>query len=191
MSQRDDLLAAARKLLAEKGYDRTTARDLATAAGAHLGSIGYHFGSKDALMTQATLQAQGEWGAIVDHAVAQADASTPTQRLQVCIDTLSKAINAQPEIIVASTQAIAKAGLDEEIRDTLADVNADARTDFAALALGIPKETVQADQARSLGSLVHAIVIGLSIQLMIDPQSAPTGADLATALQTLTTPAKS
>ena len=50
MGQREDLLTAAKKLLVEKGYHRTTARDIAAASGAHLGSIGYHYGSKDALM---------------------------------------------------------------------------------------------------------------------------------------------
>ncbi|MEE2048041.1 helix-turn-helix domain-containing protein, partial [Nocardiopsis tropica] len=57
MSQRDDLLAGARKCLVEKGYGKTTARDIAAASGAHLASIGYHFGSKDNLMNAAVLEA--------------------------------------------------------------------------------------------------------------------------------------
>lgn len=185
MSQREDLLAAARKLLVEKGYDRTTARDLAAEAGAHLGSIGYHFGSKDDLMTAATLQAQGEWGALVDRAVESAAASRPDQRLRACLDALIDAVSDQPEILVASCQAMAKAALDPSIRGTLAEVHGGARSDFAALALGVTREEVDDAQARSLGSLVHAIVIGISMQLMLDPESAPTGDELVAALRVL------
>lgn len=43
MSNRDALLAAARKCLLEKGYNRTTARDIASAGGVSLAAIGYHF----------------------------------------------------------------------------------------------------------------------------------------------------
>jgi hypothetical protein len=36
-----------------RGYARTTARDLAAESGANLASIGYHFGSKEALLNEA------------------------------------------------------------------------------------------------------------------------------------------
>src|ERR1700689_3915019 len=61
MSNRDALLLAAKKCLLEKGYNRTTARDIASAAGVSLAAIGYHFGSKEALLTQALVEATGEW----------------------------------------------------------------------------------------------------------------------------------
>ncbi len=61
MSNRDALLLAAKKCLLEKGYNRTTARDIASAAGVSLAAIGYHFASKDALLTEALLLAFGEW----------------------------------------------------------------------------------------------------------------------------------
>src|SRR5438309_886040 len=52
-SHRDKILRGALICLREKGYARTTARDIAEAAGANLGSIGYHFGGKDALLAEA------------------------------------------------------------------------------------------------------------------------------------------
>jgi AcrR family transcriptional regulator len=50
---RDALLLAAKQCLLEKGYNRTTARDIASMAGVSLAAIGYHFSSKDALLTEA------------------------------------------------------------------------------------------------------------------------------------------
>ncbi|WP_246187101.1 TetR/AcrR family transcriptional regulator [Microlunatus speluncae] len=179
------MLAAARRLLVEKGYDRTTARDLAAASGSHLGSIGYHFGSKDALMTEAAVLAQGEWGALIDDALRAAAAGSPAERLRICIDTLVNAIDQQREILVASAESLSKAAHDENIRSALARVHGDARVAFAALALGIDRDEVDPETARGLGSLVHSMIIGLSMQALIDRDSLPTGAQLAKSIRTL------
>src|SRR2546429_1342038 len=53
VSHREQLLQGAIECLRTKGYARTTARDIATAADANLASIGYHFGSKEALLDEA------------------------------------------------------------------------------------------------------------------------------------------
>lgn len=63
MSNRDDLLDGARSCLYEKGYARTTARDIATAAGVSLAAIGYHFGSKEALLHAALRRETETWAA--------------------------------------------------------------------------------------------------------------------------------
>ena len=46
------LRAAAEDLLLEKGQAATTLRDITDRAGANVASVSYHFGSKDALLTQ-------------------------------------------------------------------------------------------------------------------------------------------
>lgn len=51
---RSALLSAATKLFAEKGYDRTTLRDIADTAGANQALIGRYFGSKKQLFLEAT-----------------------------------------------------------------------------------------------------------------------------------------
>ena len=48
----DALLAAARKLFPRKGFNGTSVRAITTEAGANLGAITYHFGSKRALYDQ-------------------------------------------------------------------------------------------------------------------------------------------
>lgn len=53
MGHREDLLEGAKRCLLEKGFVRTTARDIVKESGANLASIGYHYGSKDALLAQA------------------------------------------------------------------------------------------------------------------------------------------
>ena len=50
---RDAILAAARHLFTEHGYDATTVRDIAAAAGADPALVVRYFGGKDALFAQA------------------------------------------------------------------------------------------------------------------------------------------
>jgi AcrR family transcriptional regulator len=45
----DQILAAARRLFAQKGYSGTSIRDITTRARANLGAVTYHFGGKEAL----------------------------------------------------------------------------------------------------------------------------------------------
>src|ERR671920_627093 len=53
MGHREDLLEGAKRCLLEKGFVRTTARDIVKESGTNLASIGYHYGSKDALLVEA------------------------------------------------------------------------------------------------------------------------------------------
>ncbi|HEY6739453.1 MAG TPA: TetR/AcrR family transcriptional regulator [Actinopolymorphaceae bacterium] len=185
MSQRDDLLAGARACLAEKGYHRTTARDIAAVSGAHLASIGYHFGSKDALMTAAVLRAQDEWGDVVDAAVEGAGADAPADRLRSCVDALVDTVSGQREVLRASVQAYAEAGFSEEIRRALLEATTEARANLAAMALGVAAEDIDAETARGLGAVVHWLIAGLSLQALLDPASLPSGDEVAAALRTL------
>src|ERR1700678_1401091 len=69
MGNREALLDGAKRCLRERGFARTTARDIATAAGVSLAAIGYHFGSKEALLGQALIEASGEWVGELQRAV--------------------------------------------------------------------------------------------------------------------------
>ena len=80
MGNREALLAGARQCLYERGYARTTAH-IAAAAGVSLAAIGYHFGSKEALLNAAMMNATGEWAEQLERvleAEVAADASPST-----------------------------------------------------------------------------------------------------------------
>lgn len=49
---RDRLLDAAERLFAERGFDATSIRDIATVAGDTIGTLSYHFTSKDRLLAE-------------------------------------------------------------------------------------------------------------------------------------------
>lgn len=173
MSQRDDLLAGAKKCLIEKGYGRTTARDIAAASGAHLASIGYHFGSKDNLMNLAVIEATGDWGDTVDAAVLEAGGHEPRQRLRIMLEYLFAAIKRDRELLVTGVQAYAQAQFDEELRSKLAEGFRSGRIGLAATILGIEPDDVDTATERGLGSVLYSLVMSFVLQALIDPDSIP------------------
>jgi AcrR family transcriptional regulator len=73
--RRNDILAAAKKVFARKGYHSTTIADIAKAAKLSYGSIYWYFDSKDALF-HALMEAEGQ--ALRDH-VTDALTNTPSR----------------------------------------------------------------------------------------------------------------
>ncbi|MCY9785689.1 TetR/AcrR family transcriptional regulator [Nocardiopsis sp. EMB25] len=185
MSQREDLLEGAKKCLVEKGYSRTTARDIAAASGAHLASIGYHFGSKDNLMNTAVLEAASEWGDTFEAAVRTAEARNPHDRARALFEALFGTIPDRRPMLLASVQAVAQAQFDPDIRERLDAGYAQARLSMAAIVLGVPEEEVDEHAAASLGSVVYSLVSGYVLQAVIDPGSLPTVDQALAGLRTL------
>ncbi|MFC4002465.1 TetR/AcrR family transcriptional regulator [Prauserella oleivorans] len=185
MSQREDLLAGARQCLVEKGYYRTTARDIAAASGAHLASIGYHFGSKDALMNLAALQAQDEWGDVVAAAVRASAHASPSDRLRVCLEQLITSLPRHRQLIVASVQAYAQAEFADDIRQALLDAGGQAKVEFAAVLLDREADEIDDKTADTVGTMAYSMVIGLAVQSLLAPATLPTGEQAVAALRAL------
>ena len=181
MNQREALLAGAKRCLAEKGYGHTTARDIAAVSGAHLGSIGYHFGSKDRLMNTAAVEASGEWGDTVELAARSAGGASPAERLSTLLAALLAAIPGSRELQSASLQALAQAPFDEHLRGELAS----ARAALAAVVLGVPSVERGSPEDRGLGSLVGALVTGLIAQAAVDPDSLPDPEHVVAAIRSI------
>ncbi|MEU0241119.1 TetR/AcrR family transcriptional regulator [Nocardiopsis sp. NPDC006198] len=174
MSQRDDLLAGARKCLVEKGYGKTTARDIAAASGAHLASIGYHFGSKDNLMNAAVLEASSEWGDSFQAAVDASRSQEPEQRIRALLGSVFASLPEERDLLVASIQAFTQAEFDEGVREALARGIAEGRRELAAMILGVEPDEVDPGTVAGLGSLVYNLIAGYVVQFVVDPEALPT-----------------
>jgi AcrR family transcriptional regulator len=77
--RREQLLDAAIGLVASKGYEATTVRDIAAAADVATGTIAYWFASRDELLRAALVEAARRFGRRLDDALA--DATTPLAEL--------------------------------------------------------------------------------------------------------------
>ena len=184
MSNREDLLAGAKRCLRTKGFARTTARDIATASGVSLAAIGYHFGSKEALLTQALVEATGEWveelGRVLT-ADLEADI-TPMARFELTWTRLLGLFSAHRQLWAANFEVSPFIDAMPEVRQVMATAQQQARIGLARLFLGID-DAVDPKAAQDAGAFYYALLAGVMIQWLIDPENAPSAADLVNGLR--------
>ncbi|MBS2531270.1 TetR/AcrR family transcriptional regulator [Catenulispora sp. NF23] len=186
MSNRDDLLAGAKKCLLEKGYSRTTARDIAQASGVSLAAIGYHFGSKDALMNQAMFEAIEQWGDRLEEAFAKAGPDMSNlDRFTAVFDEVAATFERDQALWMASFEMFLEIDHIPGAREMLVGAIPAARTGMVHLILGIPEDQVDRDLELSVGAVVYSLMAGVLVQRHVDSRRAPTGSDLARGLRQL------
>lgn len=181
VGHREQLLEGAKKCLLERGYARTTARDIVAASGTNLASIGYHFGSKDALLTQAMVEALSEWGDEVGRVLTEARQEDPLSRLEAMFDGLIQSFRTQSNLWNASFEVSTFAENNPELKRQLAVANDMAREGLAQILLGT--EEIDEETKRTIGSVLAAIIPGVYSQWTMDPDGTPSGAELARGLQ--------
>jgi AcrR family transcriptional regulator len=77
--RREQLIAAAARVIARSGYDAATVRDVAREAGVSTGVIAYYFDGKDDLFAHVLRSASREFRTRLQH--ARDEARTPRERL--------------------------------------------------------------------------------------------------------------
>jgi AcrR family transcriptional regulator len=187
MSHREDLLAGAVRCLREKGYARTTARDIVAASGTNLASIGYHYGSTQALLNAAVFKAMEDFGAEIAQ-VMSADggpAGPVPERFERFWAHVIDSFRANPGLWAATFDVFGVAQHDPEIRAAVAQGIDDGRALWARALNGLDVHGDDQPVARAVGSLHQALFSGVLIQWLIDPSRAPSAADLATALHAI------
>ncbi|MGQ7274270.1 TetR/AcrR family transcriptional regulator [Marinobacter sp. V034] len=90
---RGRLLREAARLFRDKGYERTTVRDLAAAIGIQSGSLFHHFRTKEEILKAVMVETILLNTALMRHAVAEAQA--PVDRLRALVRCELESINGQ------------------------------------------------------------------------------------------------
>jgi AcrR family transcriptional regulator len=179
-THRTRLLAAARTLLRERSYGNITARDLVAASDTNLGSIGYHFGSKEALLNEAIGLALEEWADAIINATRTDPDRGPLSLMDLLRSVLDEYDSIRP-YYHAYIEALARSARSPDLREQLAAHYNRQRDRVAALLTDSLNDAIDSEAARHLASVMIATVDGLLIQTFIDPENAPTSHDLATA----------
>ncbi|WP_182884539.1 TetR/AcrR family transcriptional regulator [Microbispora sp. H10885] len=186
MGNREDLLAGARRCLMEKGYSGTTARDIATAAGTSLASIGYHFRSTKALLNAALVDAMEEWGKEIERTLAAGPAlgGTPAQRFEATWNRIIESFARLRPLWAIQFELIAQMDRMPELREAFATANRQAKLGLAALFENLDP-AADPRKAMAVGAFYQALLGGMAAQWLVDPDEAPSAADLAEALRTI------
>jgi AcrR family transcriptional regulator len=184
MGNREKLLAGAKQCLYEKGYARTTARDIVAASGTNLASIGYHFGSKEALLNAAIMDGFREWGEQIGRVLAPGSEGEPTEQLHSMWERVIQTFTTHRPLWVASFEAFTQSMRSPALREQLAASYEQARP-WIAQSVQLGGRSMDPQTARSVGSFLLALQAGLAAQWLLDPERAPSAGDVVGALRTL------
>ncbi|MGP3959898.1 TetR/AcrR family transcriptional regulator [Nonomuraea sp. 3N208] len=184
---RDKLLAGAVACLQEKGYARTTARDLVAASGTNLASIGYHFGGKEALLNEAIAGVFDQWTAHVEQSLFGAELGSPREMLERAMIALVDVFEELRPQLILCVEGYPAALREPVLREKLAEAYARSRQTGAdmmrraAAQLGVEPPM----SPEILVSVLVAIADGLMLQWLLDPASTPDARQVVDALAAL------
>ncbi|MEV6577800.1 TetR/AcrR family transcriptional regulator [Streptomyces sp. NPDC051582] len=176
MGHREDLLEGAKKCLAEKGFARTTARDIVNASGANLASIGYHYGSKNALLTQAFIAMAEEWGDSFKPDVTGEGGSL--ERFHSVWDAMIGQRDQAAPMWAASLEIAMNRDRLPELREMVVASEGEGRKGLTEMFTGIPEGQLEERDVRTLGGLYQVLVAGMMVQWLYNPENAVTADEL-------------
>lgn len=188
MGNREDLLSGARRCLEEKGWARITVRDIAAASGVSMAAIGYHFGSREALLTSALIEAIDEWGTRLGRTLSAygTECASEAEHYEALWAAVIRSFTEDRTLWLATLEALVQAEHSDDLRRYLATGQAQGRRGLAALLRGTPEDDIDDATARTLGSTQLALFTGLMTQWLTDPDRAPRAPDVVTGLRSLT-----
>ncbi len=191
MGHREELLEGAKRCLLQKGFVRTTARDIVKESGTNLASIGYHYGSKDALLAKAyiaLIQDMGE--AYIEPAATGGDA--PPGSLEHFRNVWEHFIRSFPEsraIWLLSFEFILQGDRMPEVRRLLIEGQKEGRSGLLSILGGVPEADLGKEDLDTEGRFYMTILNGLMVQWLFDPDSATSADQLTEGLRRILTKA--
>ena len=182
---RAELLAATRAAIAEEGLGGVTAREVTGRAGANLASIGYHFGSKDALVAEALVEEVTELVAPVLEVLGSG--APDADRASAAVALLDDLFDASQARIPAYLAALSVVPHDAEVRHRLAALFVEVRQRLAA---DIERQAAAGHLAgwvdpQPMAALILAVVQGVVVAAALEPSRVDEGAHRAVAGQLL------
>lgn len=168
---RERLLEAAITCLQEKGYARTTSRDLVAASGTNLASIGYHFDSKEHLLDVAVAEAFQRWLKPLVALAGEPGPATPLERLQRSLSGVMDSFDENRALLAACLEAWAQIPRSEGLRAEMAASYDDFQRTIAATTREAFAELGAPDvDAEALAALIIALFDGLLVRWQLDPE---------------------
>lgn len=185
MGNREDLLAGARRVIEERGVAKATARDIATEAGVSLAAIGYHFGSKEQLITEALIDALGTGiGDGMDELIREGSGLPLPAAFAHLWNGMPAIFENNRGSLLASLENTLRIVRDPDtgaqMRGAVDGASADIADQFAAA-----HPELDADQARAVADLSFAMVQGFALIWLVNPDGIPSGDRLAEAVRVL------
>lgn len=168
-ASRQQVIDAAVRQLAKRGYSNTSVSDIATAAGMSKGVVHYHFDSKDDLFEHVVAQCSRGMSDRVRG--AWENEGTPIERIRAVLREMWAArTDGSPEMRVLSDlmgQAMHDAKLRRAVSNAFQTMRAEIEAEFlrAFAVIGLKPKV----PAKIIPRLVHSMLDGLALHHFFDP----------------------
>lgn len=173
---RTRLIDAAIVLFADKGYEGTSVRDLAKAARVNVAAVSYHFGSKDALYTEALraclapcAEMRERMQVHLDVARRRKTRNAAEEALRACIREFLELLvspAARHSHLVMREQSEGKPRFEPIIREFFQPVGGIMREVILLLAPGLPDITVFMTISGIIGQALHTCKARISYRVL-------------------------
>ncbi|MCX4829516.1 MULTISPECIES: TetR/AcrR family transcriptional regulator [unclassified Streptomyces] len=189
MGHREDLLEGAKRCLLEKGFARTTARDIVKESGANLASIGYHYGSKDALLAQAYLALVEESSDVFDQGGFKAPAGS-LERFQEVWGNVIESLGKPDSMWYLGMELVVLGDKLPAVREIVGKAQSEGGRGTIPMFMGGEEPPADHPAVDTLGKLYMTLMTGLIAEYMLDPESAPSAEELTEGMRRLITAAQ-
>jgi len=188
MGHKEDLLEGAQRCLLAKGFVRTTARDIVAESGTNLASIGYHYGSKDALLVQAYVALMERAGEGFDPGPV-AGRPGSLERFEAVWASVVGSLPQMRGLWLLSVELVVYGDELPEVRRLLAEASVQGRSGLTALFTDVPEDELDGETIETEGRLYQTLLQGLMVQWIFDPGTATTADQLTEGLRRVMTAA--
>ena len=145
-------------------------------------AIGYHFGTTESLLLAALDEGLEEWSATLDRRLRMVPGRQPLRdRLTATWGSVIESFQGHRGVLAASFELIAQADEDTQLRERLRGTLEEARQSLAAQMVGIDAVS-DPDRAHRTGAACYAILSGLIVQWLVDPDGLPEAEQLTDGL---------
>lgn len=172
---REEILAAARKLFAANGYDRTTVRGIGAAAGVNAAMVHYFFGSKEQVFV-AALKLPANPAQVVPLLLAG-----PREQFGQRVAGFLMSLWTSPETRTVLLAMLRSMVGNEQAANMMREFFRTAVIERAADALGVPRFRLAAAAGQAVGLMLFRFVIG--VEPLAEADDVQIAEQLATMIQ--------
>lgn len=166
--KRDRIIAAAYKVLSEKGYDKASTKEIANTAGVAQGLINYYFPSKDLLFAEVFRRETERYCESFEIPRPENDQPLTLQSIASILEIPKSRALEEPEWLRLRYELFAIGLRNDSARATLKvmlETQRDSISEMVQSLARLPKEI-----SDTFASLFYSIIEGLGLQKVADPE---------------------
>jgi len=170
---KERIIAAASKVLAEKGYEATTLREISREAQAAPGLVHYYFGGKDELLVEVLQAAGRRFHQRMEHLVQHAPGD---RSLEEVLTQLRERVDLEPDVYRLRYESFSLGLHNTVIEPKVRERLAQRRNEIGSVMAKVLENSERTDGAKRssldptiLGALLLSIFDGLALQKIMDP----------------------